>query len=469
MLVAGCVVYLAGQPIVGLGICSVGLGVFGLWLDRRFLPIWLVTPAMWFSSICILTGGIGPILLVVSDSAELMGVFRMQVGICVGQCVFFGVYALARSEQVPPSFRNVIVQDLRVRHSLLGAGIFCLGWAVADTIVGAVTGASDRGEAGEAAAYQFFGVWSYFGAFNRLNAVGFVLLPIIWLFGGVFVRLYSIAACAIVIGMGLLTGSRYSAFMPFVALFVGYFGFVSKPRVRLEWLALAALPVAAFMFVFLDHFRNTAAFREESLANPVSKLRAVGEARERSERLDGGGTEIVGGRLIGTVDPIIFDSTPSVIPNAGFQNVDAILWIYVPHFVYPYRPTLHDGKWIAEEYLGRLLIRTSIGPSLIGDWYRRFGWLGIGTGMAITGLFLALYLRLMMWGLSSLNFYAIALWLICTVFVLKDANMTVLTGMWWMAYDIPKQALLLWIFMKIGGPIGAILANSPASGRVPAR
>jgi hypothetical protein len=251
--------------------------------------------------------------------------------------------------------------------------------------------------------------------------------------------------------------------MPFVAVAIGYFGLVRRPRIRIEWIGVAALPVAAFLFVFLDHFRNTSAFREEALANPVAKLRAVGQARERSEDTESAGMEILGGRLIGTIDPLIFESTPGIIPYAGLQGADAVLWIYVPYILYPHRPTLQDGKRVAEDYLGRILIRTSIGPSLIGDWYRRFGWLGVGVGMSFAALFFGLYLRLVMWGMPSLNYYAVSLWLVCTVFVLKDANMTVLTGLWWMIYDIPKQAVLLWVFMKIGQSVGAVLSSAPAT------
>jgi hypothetical protein len=85
-------VILAGHKIVGFGIVSFGLGVLGLWIERDFFERWLVTPGLWCASVCMLTGGLGPILLVFADSAELSGIPKMQGAICIGYAFFFAIY-----------------------------------------------------------------------------------------------------------------------------------------------------------------------------------------------------------------------------------------------------------------------------------------------------------------------------------------------------------------------------------------
>ena len=430
----------------------IGVGLIGLWIDRDGLNRWLIAPSVWAASVCILAGGIGPMIMVAfSEDAEGMGLGSMQVAMILGYIAFFGAYRLLRPSmsRIPP-FRLILDAQPRLRNALFTAGLLCLAFAIVERVVGAVTGAHDRGMAGADAAHQVFGVWTYFTAFRRLLTVGFILAPVVWIYGNLFTRGFVLVSVIVVAGLGFLEGSRHAALVPFVGLIIGYFGFSARPKVRIEYVAWAALPLVIFLFIFLDHFRNTSIFHQESLADPIRRLEAVSQARERSKDLEGTGVYLLGRRLMGTVDPLIFTLTPTAIPHAGFDSMDAIFWLYVPYFFYPYRPIMVDGKFIGERYLGYALIRTSIGSSLTGDWYRRFGWVGVVIGMCLAGAFFALYIRLLAFGFKRQQLWAIACWLLLTELMLKDANLTVLSGIWYLLYDIPKHAVPLIAFLFLG-------------------
>lgn len=440
-----------GDYVLSLGIISMGLGVYGLWIDRDCLNRWPIPPLFWFSSVCLLTGGIGPALFGSGDGTETAGLIKMQEALILGHFIFFSAYAVVRPRLTRVmDFKDLLARNLRMRDALIGAGVLCLLWAVADSVTGAISGVTDRGMAGEKAAYEVYGYWSYFLAFNRLDAIGFLLLPLIFAYTNIVCRSFVLIAAAGIIFMGFLSGSRASAFMPIVMMAIGYVGFIFQPRFRMELLAFVCLPFAAFAFVFLDYYRNTDIYRTESMADPIRKLQAVREARERSDEFSGRGSSILAERLIGVIDPIIYDTTPSVIPYSGFENYEAIAWLYVPSFFYSQRPIMLDGTALGERYKNEAMFRTSIGPSLVGDWYRRFGWGGVTIGMALSGVLFGYYVRLIVTGLQSHYEWAIGAWLLATGYIARDANMTVLTGLWCLLYDIPKHVLLLMLFFFIG-------------------
>jgi len=217
----------------------------------------------------------------------------------------------------------------------------------------------------------------------------------------------------------------------------------------MEVLLVMAAPFIFFIFVVLHYYRNTEAYRAEAMSDPLAKLEGVKEALTQQDTGQDG-MRLFGERLVGTVDPLIYEMTPNVIPYAGFERFGSILWVYVPYFLYRDRPVMVGGKYIGEIYLGRELIRTSIGSSLVGDWYRRFGWPGIVIGMGVVGLLVSGYLHIVVSGVRKQRLWAISLWLLVSTVITKDANMTFLSGLWVALYDLPKHAVLLWMVM-VGG------------------
>jgi hypothetical protein len=82
----------------------------------------------------------------------------------------------------------------------------------------------------------------------------------------------------------------------------------------------------------------------------------------------------------------IVELTPSVLPYAGLRGLEGLLYVYVPRSLYPGKPRLDDGAFVAESYGVGVAQSGSAPPTLLGDFYRRGGYPGVLLGMALLGL-----------------------------------------------------------------------------------
>jgi hypothetical protein len=464
----GIAALILGGISAGLSVVLMALGLLGLWIDRDWLRVWPSPPMVWFALVCVFSGGVGPLLLLVSGEQSQTGdLDQMQVGMALGAFVFFVAYGAMRpAPSRVPIIADMIVGDERLRASLVGACPLFFAFAAVESAVGAISGASDRGLAGEAAAHQVFGYWSYFVAFNRLGPVAFLLAPLAWRFSNIAARVFIVGTGGYVVFMGGLSGSRHLVFTPIVMLLIGYVAFTDREKVRAEIFVLISIPLALATFIFLDHFRNTDTFQRESLADPFNRVRAIAEARSRAQEQSDLKLYLLGERLVGVIDPLVYQATPSIIPHAEFDGVDALLWIYIPSFFYPGRPSLIDAPKIGEQYLQQALVRTSVGPSFTGDWYRRFGWGGVVIGMGAVGVFLGFSMRGVVWALLHIPQIGLAIVLLASTFATKDANMTVATAIWVLFYDFPKYILALLLCFVLGRMIAPIVVVDSLHQRV---
>ncbi len=446
-----------GRAEIAVSLLLILLGLFGLRLDRIWMNRWPIPPSFWFSSVCIFSGGIGPILLNISGGeSETAGTLSMQVGMLLGHSVFFLAYALFRpSPGLCPNIGDRVLDNLTLRKSLIGGLYILVAFGALEASVGAISGSSDRGSFGEAAASEVYGYWSYFAAFNRLTPIGFLLLPLGFRFSSGVSRVILLAFASYILLMYVASGSRYAAFTPLVLYGIGYIAFVKPAKLRAEYLMVGFLPLAAFAFVAIEHYRNTDRFQQESLSNPISKVRAFGDVGTRAMETNASQSYIIGERLIGNIDELVYRATPTFIPHAGSEGIEALPWVWVPAYFSRDRPGLVDGTRIGELYLQRALVRTSVGPSFTGDWYRRYGWLGVVIGMGLVGVIVAMSLRFIVYLVSNRPLIGIALVLAISTLVTKDANMTVSTATWMFLYDIPKYFIFLLAIFRIGRGIAA--------------
>lgn len=88
-----------------------------------------------------------------------------------------------------------------------------------------------------------------------------------------------------------------------------------------------------------------------------------------------------------TVDRIMV-MTPSEKPFVGTEGMDALLNLYIPKFIKPNRLDINDGHKIAEEYgLHAGTKNTFFYVTAVGEGYRRFGWVGIVLLYGFSGIF----------------------------------------------------------------------------------
>jgi hypothetical protein len=77
--------------------------------------------------------------------------------------------------------------------------------------------------------------------------------------------------------------------------------------------------------------------------------------------------------------------TPQSISYAGFKNLDALFYIYIPKVIMPNRPEISDSNDIAIIYGAGTEKSRQYVPS-VGEGYRRFGWAGISLMYALSGI-----------------------------------------------------------------------------------
>ena len=88
---------------------------------------------------------------------------------------------------------------------------------------------------------------------------------------------------------------------------------------------------------------------------------------------------------------VVFKKTPYNIPYAGFNNISASLYGFIPSFFKINRPDIEDGSYIAANYgigFGKGSKSWEYTPS-VAEGYRRFGWIGIIIIYSISGILFA--------------------------------------------------------------------------------
>jgi len=145
------------------------------------------------------------------------------------------------------------------------------------------------------------------------------------------------------------------------------------------------------------------------------------------------------------MDATVYEMTPSPIPHAGAENFSAVLYTWVPYFLYRERPILYDANQVLIDYTGGVFTRTGKALTLPADLYRRFGWFGITFGVAaafwVYGRFCGWCYRIYFEKNALLG---ILLILFTFSFFQGRPFSTVLTTWWIFFYEIPKHLVLLY-------------------------
>lgn len=81
---------------------------------------------------------------------------------------------------------------------------------------------------------------------------------------------------------------------------------------------------------------------------------------------------------------VVFQVTPSVLP---FQNGETIVWNFLALLPGQAREPF---DFVLKRAAGQGFEGGGLPPTLVGEWYINFGWLGVGLGMGATGIAVAL-------------------------------------------------------------------------------
>lgn len=386
------------SPHYSLSCLALWVGLFCFYIDRRHLNYTLITPLMGLAQFMILGHAVGPALLTQGgDGATSNGLLLSQFsGVMSGLCLIWGYWLVMRRV---PAF--VLPAPGPIRERLFDRPLNVVGWLLLGhefmrVLIGAFSGAMDRGEAGDFITATPFGIWTLFGFMGQIQALGFILVPLCWQRANLVGRAVLGSVIGMIIIIHFAAAARGSVVFPIFLMIIGTFLFARRPK-RLELVFIVGLLAIAPLLVLMGNFRSTAEFRQSSLSNIGQRLSTLQFAAEAAEKATDSPGVQAGRAFIGTLDYMVYDMTPGVIPHATFDGLDSILWVMVPYILYRDRPILQDGKFIAQQYLGYELIRTSIGITLPADLYRRFGWPAVPLGLFIYGLFYGAVFRWIYW------------------------------------------------------------------------
>lgn len=103
---------------------------------------------------------------------------------------------------------------------------------------------------------------------------------------------------------------------------------------------------------------------------------------------------------IGGVSTIVRD-TPSRVPFQDGRTLKLFPIAFVPRILWPAKPEITIGQWVTDTYGSGPIIESNTGPSLLGDFFLNYGYLGILAGMLLYGASLRMAHELLMGGKTT--------------------------------------------------------------------
>jgi hypothetical protein len=187
-----------------------------------------------------------------------------------------------------------------------------------------------------------------------------------------------------------LTGGRTLALEPIVVTLAGAI-FSELSWRKILGLGLVAVPLVAFLVIFLGMARGTDAFvNGGSIKDKVKATSsAVQHGTDFGDEYDDPMFNLFG-RLYEPAGQTVIDHVTESGKRVYFLHAERLLYVLVPRFLYPQKAALNDGNerlvtdygFIESEF-------TSAPMTLIADAYERFGDIGVAIFHLLAGVLLA--------------------------------------------------------------------------------
>jgi hypothetical protein len=441
--------YAASVILLGLIVLLVGR-------ERRFLDVLLLPPNLLAARGVLMGGVIGCAYMASAmpdgDSRALLAVqlammyWLLASGVMNGICLR-GIPGI----RMPWANTRFTAECLRPL-SLVAIAILSL--ELARQLVGIATGGLDRGIYGDEAARQAFGIWTYFSIFPRLTSTCMFLAPVIWRVHKGPLRIMGFGMVALLFVIGLSTGSRGLILTPLVFLVVGFYFFIPMRRVPLETIMAIFVVALTPLVLLMASYRSTEEFRQTPGWDVAERVKGFARAAQQSgETLDEKSKADrdrfnFGVQMLGVSDRVVYERTPSDLPHVGWENVDRILYVWIPKFFMREKPYLQDGNDIVVGYTGIFHKRSASTISPSADLFRRFGiggiLLGVPVAALITSLFTRWVFRVMLFGDALLGI--VLLQLLLSAFHQEWWGTLLSSSFDWL-YAIPKHLIFIYLLV----------------------
>ena len=368
------------------------LVLVALKVEKRIIPFSLIGPLT--HSIFRLVLGAGISLSLVAYGKSQLGVeiqdelFLTQISYLIGlPAQIFGFWFVFRNNTFTRSgFRESIEKIDKIKLSKVA--LIFVGFAILQLIVELLFGEIRGNQDYSIEITAFSSSSSFFVVFNNFRYIGYILLPFL------FKRLENnskkilIVSFVVFLVSILSLGSRSPFLLFFIFLFFGFCIFRVISFKKLIFFSLSLLIASLFIIPTISEVRQLSEFRGSNPLDIFGRLSYISKAtKQLNDKELGTSKIIIGSALYGKMNDFnIFEKTPEIIPHAGFDNFESLLFIFVPKSIYPEKPSVYDEDSIARMY--RDYESNSLAAiSLNADLYRRFGWSAIFFGNLIFGIF----------------------------------------------------------------------------------
>jgi hypothetical protein len=203
--------------------------------------------------------------------------------------------------------------------------------------------------------------------------------------------------------VNFFTGSKRMFFTPAFMIVLAYI--VYERRIRASWV-VAGLAALVALYPLSNFYRATVQSPYGSrmkifLQDPGGVLRnlAIFTGSAEASTYFSSGIEATGVRLDGlNVLTAIVKDTPERVPYQDGRTIGLIFVSFIPRLVWPGKPGITIGEWVAQSYGSAYDLTTDVGPTWIGEFYFNWGYAGVVFGMFALGIqFRMLQERLFSW------------------------------------------------------------------------
>lgn len=344
---------------------------------------------------------------------------------------------------------SVISISQALKPKLLALGWVLIGAAVFMLLVKAMTGMEDRsllsnqvGASGSTPQGALF----LLNILPKFGMMGFVFAPYLWQSS----RWIGRSALAILLSgytvLALASGTRGLFLYMAVFVFVGAYLFRSKDS---RWFELWLLILVAIGLIFSGIvlvYRTSDNFNQTSSNNITSRLFVLAdpETYKGAQLFKPETIYRLGFSLYALDDPYVFAMTPERIPRVGFEGTSAVIWTWIPTTLYPNKLPLLDAESITGLYnLPPVAKKYGYAISLVGDAYRRFGWMGIPPLVFLAYTLYGLLSRWCLTGWRNGSVFGWCLLVFAMMYFWSRPFGTILSTWWSFFYDVPKHLIAL--------------------------
>lgn len=351
--------------------------------------------------------------------------------------------SLTVSTAIEESFKNTpptVQKTIRILV-LTGLGIFLM-----ETLVGIVSGSTDRGSGYEYWAQQAFKPVSAFVAFTRMKQVIFLMVPLALKVSSVLRVRFAIFFMSIFVIIGsIFTGGRGSALYPVVMIWLGWV--ISVPERKKLLTVTIALAVGLSLSVPI-----LAAYRDSGVMSRTESYELVSRAKGLFTGVDGKKVmyrfQAFGRELYACSDSFMFLPRNKHELLQGFRDINrkTISDILTPRVLSNNRDIQkNDASMLAKRLIGVKNDTWFPCISSVGDLWRRGGTQALVAGGILIGLLIGMLERA--WIAVVTGSFSVSAMLISFLpasYIQAGLYGTIYELIWQLAWELPKYIVCIW-------------------------